>query len=159
MKAELIFRSTALRIGMVVGALALWAVPGVALAVDVALQNTTLVCPSGSTYELILTNAANPPASVTTDQGATSTSMFQTGAATHYIVPSNGNAISDTLTGLTASQGNIVYTISHCNNVPPVPEVPMAAVFPAIGVLTFAAGYGLRRLRRRSSITSDKTAL
>ena len=31
-----------------------------------------------------------------------------------------------------------------------IPEVPMAAVFPALGATTFAVSYGLRKLRRRA---------
>jgi len=44
------------------------------------------------------------------------------------------------------------FNISDCPLPRPsttIPEVPLAALFPLIGGATFAAGYGLRRLRRR----------
>lgn len=161
MRTPPLFRSLVLRGGALVAALMLWAMPGVALAASATLQNLSLVCPSGSQYHLILTNSQTVPsksqvASALGIPQSRVVSITRSGGsgngAIHMIVNSTGAALpAGTLTNLTPNnpQASTIWTISSCENVPPIPEVPMAALFPAIGGLTFAAGYGLRRLRRR----------
>jgi len=113
--------------------------------------------------------------SVTFTQGATSKtvavdSLNITGSTAHYTetlsqlaalgfntaqpitISSVANAVgtSDTVTTYPGQ-----FNLSHIPCiVPPVPEVPMAAIYPAIGLLTYGV-YELRRRRRAAKVSAE----
>jgi len=144
---------------------------------------STTTC-EDSEFGFVMTqiDSITPPntISVTFTQGATSKTVAVgglniTGSTAHYTEtltqlaalgfntaqPITVTAVEDAVgTSNTVSTYPGNFNLSHipCLPPPPIPEVPLAAIYPVLGAVTFAAGYGLRRLRRRSSTAGQVDA-
>lgn len=122
--------------------------------VDIGDSGTKADC--STEYHVIINGLTGtaPPVRVTFSNGQShtfsGTSEVTPGGVAHYrLAPTTAIPVGLTITKVEVDGGSYRNVrVSNLACAPVVPEVPLAAVYPLVGVATLGVGYAFRRLRR-----------
>jgi len=130
--------------------------------VDIGGSGTSAAC--STQYHIVINGVSGtpPPVRVTFSNGQIYTftgasDVSGGGNVAHYrLSPTTAIPVGLTITKVEVDGGS--YTgnvrVSNLACAPVVPEVPLAAVYPVVGFVTFGAGYLLRKRRRSDAVAA-----